>query len=130
MVSHLSRFLVIKLVRDIVGPFIFVALTILLKRCVLGRFRAGPRTHSQWELIRYYLVETLVTKSWQFEEVCSRLVLAAMPNCHLWCPSYAGRHPCGESTCMKSEADTRLGCWFSREHVWREGAGTEEKQSC
>lgn len=60
----------IKLVRDFVCPVVYVTIVLLFKRLVLGRFKAGPRTHSQGECMRYWFTDTLITKSWQFDAVC------------------------------------------------------------
>ena len=67
--QRLPWYAVTKFARDIVYPVLHVTLAILLKRLVLGSFKAGPRTNSQWELTRYFLVEKLITKSRAFEEV-------------------------------------------------------------
>ena len=53
----------IRIVRAIVAPVFYMIAAILVKWCVIGKFKPGPRnTSSQWELIRHNLAATLFSR--------------------------------------------------------------------
>jgi acetyltransferase-like isoleucine patch superfamily enzyme len=47
-------------VRDNVVPFVYLFAVIIFKRLVIGKFKAGPRCHSQLSLMRFWLMEKLL----------------------------------------------------------------------
>ncbi|OZJ05493.1 hypothetical protein BZG36_01888 [Bifiguratus adelaidae] len=47
-------------VRDNIYPFLYLALVIIFKTLVIGRFKPGPRPVDQWNLLRYWLMEKLM----------------------------------------------------------------------
>jgi hypothetical protein len=59
----------VKMAREVVYPILFVALGILWKRLVLGRFVAGPRTFSAREQVRYWFCEKMFSQSEEMEQV-------------------------------------------------------------
>jgi acetyltransferase-like isoleucine patch superfamily enzyme len=60
---RLPYFIGIRVARSLLSPFFYMFFALLIKWCVIGRFRAGPRdTNSQWQLIRHELAQQLFTR--------------------------------------------------------------------
>ena len=55
-------YILIKLASVVLAPFLHLSLSIFLKTFVLGRFKPGKRTNSEYEKVRYFLVEKLITR--------------------------------------------------------------------
>lgn len=56
-------FIGIRVVRSLVAPFFYMFAAILMKWCLIGKFKPGPRnTKSEWQLIRYALASQLFTR--------------------------------------------------------------------
>ena len=53
------RFLA-RITKNVFGPFIYLFLVIVIKRLILGRFKAGPFDTSQWNLFRHWLMSRLL----------------------------------------------------------------------
>jgi hypothetical protein len=67
----LDRYFFAKVTRDMVYPVLYIALCIFLKRTVLGKFTAGPRTNTARELLRFWFTDKLISNSRELETVCS-----------------------------------------------------------
>lgn len=53
----------IRVARNIVSPFFYMAAAIVAKKTVIGKFKAGPRdTWSSWSLFRHWLAATLFSR--------------------------------------------------------------------
>jgi acyl-coenzyme A synthetase/AMP-(fatty) acid ligase/acetyltransferase-like isoleucine patch superfamily enzyme len=53
----------IRITRAIVSPIFYMVAAIAVKKCVIGKFEAGPRnTWSEWELLRHWLAATLFSR--------------------------------------------------------------------
>jgi acetyltransferase-like isoleucine patch superfamily enzyme len=53
----------IRIARAIAAPVVYMLFAVLVKRLIIGKFRAGPRdASSQWELSRHKLVQDLFTR--------------------------------------------------------------------
>lgn len=64
-----ARYFFAKVTSDMVYPVLYVALIILLKRMVLGKFTTGPRTNTTRELLRYWFTDKLISNSKELETV-------------------------------------------------------------
>merc|ERR1719502_593673 len=49
-----------KVIRGTVSPLLYVALCILTKWCVIGKFTAGPRNRSEWNIFKHWLMSQLL----------------------------------------------------------------------
>lgn len=53
----------IRLARALLSPFFYMAAAVLVKKTVIGQFKAGPRNvNSQWQLFRHHLSSTLFSR--------------------------------------------------------------------
>jgi carbonic anhydrase/acetyltransferase-like protein (isoleucine patch superfamily)/acyl carrier protein len=53
----------IRVARHILSPFFYMGAAIIVKKCVIGKFEAGPRnTSSQWHLLKLFLSATLFSR--------------------------------------------------------------------
>jgi hypothetical protein len=60
---RLPYYIGIRVVRTTVAPFVYMAMAIVVKWTVIGRFKPGPRdTRSQWQLIRHWLAAKLFSR--------------------------------------------------------------------
>ena len=61
--ARIPFYIGIRLARSIVAPPIYMAVAILVKKTIIGKFEAGPRdTTSQWQLLRHWLAATLFSR--------------------------------------------------------------------
>ncbi|KAI8609893.1 hypothetical protein BC830DRAFT_795380 [Chytriomyces sp. MP71] len=56
------------LLNTLLAPFLKLALVVSIKRCVIGKFVAGQKRSSQWEVLRHWIMSELVRKG-EFEGV-------------------------------------------------------------
>lgn len=60
-------------VRKTIVPILYLFLVILVKRCVIGEFKAGPRRHDQMTLMRFWLMSKLLPPGDNLQGVASIL---------------------------------------------------------
>ena len=53
-------YIAIRLARAIIAPYFYLAAVLLVKRLIIGKFKAGPRDLSQWGLMRHWLMSKLM----------------------------------------------------------------------
>lgn len=58
--ARLPIFCFLKVLRDCFCPFTYLIYVILVKRFLVGRFKAGRRERSQWNLMRSWLMKNLM----------------------------------------------------------------------
>lgn len=63
---RLGYYLLATIVRNYIVHLLYVILVIVIKRIVIGKFKAGPRDLGQLALMKHWLMETLLSKQeWQ-----------------------------------------------------------------
>ena len=60
--QRIPFFIAIRVARAIVSPFMYIGAAVAVKRGLIGEFKAGPRSTSQWQLTRHFLVATLLSR--------------------------------------------------------------------
>lgn len=64
--NRIGYFLLARIVRRYVVHLLYLILVILIKRLIIGKFKAGPRQLDQLSLIKYWLMKTLLSmEKWQ-----------------------------------------------------------------
>jgi hypothetical protein len=53
----------IRVSHSLISPFVYMAVVILIKRLIIGKFQPGPRNvNSEWQLICHALASSLLTR--------------------------------------------------------------------
>lgn len=64
--NRIGYFILAKIVRRYVVQFLYIILVVLIKRLIIGEFKAGPRKTDQLSLMRYWLMKQLLSlEKWQ-----------------------------------------------------------------
>jgi acyl carrier protein len=62
-VRRIPFFIGIRIVRALVSPLVYMAAAVLVKWCVIGKFKPGPRDKtSEWQLSRHRMAATLFSR--------------------------------------------------------------------
>lgn len=61
--SRIKYYLGIRVARAVLSPFFYMAAAVMVKKLIIGKFKAGPRdTGSQWQLLRHMISSSLFSR--------------------------------------------------------------------